>query len=86
MPARIPTVDIKDFAFNPAQITVPVGGSVTWTKADTVPHTATGQDRAVLQSGAIAPGESFTQKFDTAGTFDYFCEFHAEHEGIIVVQ
>jgi plastocyanin len=79
-------VEIKDFAFNPAEITVPVGGSVTWTNNDTVPHTATGQDRAVLQSGAIAPGESFTQKFDTAGTFDYFCEFHANMKGSIVVQ
>ena len=80
------SVEIKDFAFNPPQITVPVGGSVTWTNNDTVPHTATGQDRAVLQSGAIAPGESFTQKFDTAGTFDYFCEFHANMKGSVVVQ
>src|SRR5215213_1593685 len=79
-------VEIKDFAFNPAEITVPVGGSVTWTNNDSTPHTATGQDRAVLQSGTIASGESFTQKFDTAGTYEYFCEFHANMKGTIVVQ
>ena len=52
----------------------------------TTPHTATGVDREVLQSGAIKPGESFTQKFDTAGTFEYFCEFHANMKGTVVVK
>ena len=66
--------------------TVPVGGSVTWTNQDTAPHTATGLDREALQSGAIASGESFTQAFDTAGTFEYFCEFHPNMKGSIVVE
>jgi plastocyanin len=79
-------VEIKDFAFNPPEITVPVGGSVTWTNDDPAPHTATGLDREALQSGTIAQGESFTQTFDTAGTFDYFCEFHANMKGSIVVE
>jgi plastocyanin len=79
-------VAIKDFAFNPPEITVPVGGSVTWTNDDPAPHTATGLDREALQSGTLAPGESFTQTFDTAGTFDYFCEFHANMKGSIVVE
>jgi len=79
-------VEIKNFAFNPVEITVPVGGNVTWTNGDTVPHTATGLDRDALQSGAIRPGESFTQAFDAAGTFEYFCEFHPNMKGSIVVQ
>src|SRR5829696_5541152 len=79
-------VEIKNFTFNPAEISVPVGGSVTWTNGDTVPHTATGLDRDALQSGAIAPGESFTQAFDAAGTFEYFCEFHPNMKGSIVVE
>jgi plastocyanin len=79
-------VEIKDFAFNPPEITVPVGGSVTWTNGDGTPHTATGLDRDALQSGAIAPGESFTQAFDAAGTLEYFCEFHPNMKGSIVVE
>jgi len=79
-------VSIKDFAFHPDTITVPAGGSITWTNDDSVPHTATGLDRAALQSGTIQPGTSFTQTFDTAGTFDYFCEFHAGMKGKIVVE
>jgi plastocyanin len=79
-------VDIKDFAYNPPELTVPVGGSVTWTNNDTAPHTATGLDREALQSGAIAPGASFTQTFDAAGTIEYFCEFHPNMKGSIVVE
>ena len=79
-------VEIKDFAFNPPEITVPVGGSITWNNGDAAPHTATGLDREALQSGAISPGESFTQAFDTAGTVEYFCEFHPNMKGSIVVE
>jgi plastocyanin len=84
--AQSVAVEIKNFAFNPPEITVPVGGSVTWTNDDSTPHTATGKDRDVLQSGTIHPGESFSQTFDTPGTFDYFCEFHANMKGTIVVK
>jgi plastocyanin len=79
-------VEIKDFAYNPPEIAVPIGGSVTWTNQDNAPHTATGLDREALQSGAIAFSESFTQAFDTAGTYEYFCEFHPNMKGSIVVE
>jgi plastocyanin len=84
--AESSAVTIKGFAFNPPTIEIPAGGSVTWTNEDNVPHTATGLDRDALQSGAIPFGESFTQTFDTAGTYEYFCEFHPNMEGSVVVQ
>jgi plastocyanin len=79
-------VEIKSFAYNPETIEVPAGGSVTWTNQDNVPHTATGLDRAVLQSGAIVFDGSFTQTFETPGTFEYFCEFHPNMKGTVVVK
>lgn len=85
-PADAVQVDIKDLVFTPAQVTVPVGGSVTWTNNDTVPHTATARDRAALQSGTLESGAQFSQTFTTPGTFDYFCEFHANMKGEIIVQ
>lgn len=84
--AESTAVTIQGFAFNPPTIEIPAGGSVTWSNEDNTPHTATGLDRDALQSGAIAFGDSFTQTFDTAGTFEYFCEFHPNMEGSIVVQ
>ncbi len=80
------TVDIKDLAYNPATIEIPAGTSITWTNSDAVPHTVTAQDRALLQSGTLDAGATYSQTFDTPGTIDYFCEFHANMKGSIVVQ
>jgi plastocyanin len=79
-------VTIVNIAFDPAALTVPVGATVTWTNEDQVPHTATGIDRNLLQSGTIQPGQQFSKMFDTAGTIEYFCEFHANMKGTIIVQ
>jgi plastocyanin len=84
--ANAVTVDIKDFAFHPATVEIPVGGTITWTNSDAVEHTATGLERSVLQSGTIEPGASFSQTFNQAGTYNYFCEFHANMKGTIIVR
>jgi plastocyanin len=83
--AEVP-VDIRDFAYSPNPIEIAAGDTVTWTNQDEVPHTATGEDRNVLQSGTISPGASFSQSFPEAGEFGYFCEFHPNMSGTIVVQ
>ena len=59
---------------------------IIWTNQDGVPHTATAEQREIMQSGAISPGTSFSQIFETPGEFAYFCEFHPEHAGTIIVQ
>jgi len=78
-------VDIADFAFDPETVEIADGDTITWTNQDGNPHTATAQDRDVLQSGTLQQGDSYSQTFDTAGTYDYFCEFHANMQGTIVV-
>ncbi len=79
-------VDIVNFAYDPNPVTVPVGGSVTWTNSDPVPHTATARDRDVLQTGTIRNGESVTVTFDAVGSWDYFCEFHSGMKATLVVE
>lgn len=79
-------VEISGFAFNPGTITIQAGESVTWTNTDSAPHTVTAQDRDVLQSGTMNQGDTFTQTFDTPGTYEYFCEFHPDMMGIVVVE
>ncbi len=86
-PAAQVAVDIRDFAYNPNPIEVAVGATITWTNQDGVPHTATATERDVLQSGLIpADGGSFGQAFPTAGEFSYFCEFHPDMNGTIIVR
>ena len=79
-------VDVRDFAYNPDPIEVAIGGTVTWTNQDAAPHTATGVDKDALQSGTLNQGASYSQSFATAGEYPYFCEFHANMTGTIVVE
>lgn len=79
-------VVIADFTYSPAELTIKAGESVTFTNQDSAPHTATAQDRDILQTGRLGQGESATVTFDTPGTYEYFCEFHPDMEGVIVVE
>jgi plastocyanin len=68
-------VTIKDFAFGPATLSVAVGSTVTWTNADSAAHTVTADDGS-FDSKSLAAGSTFSQTFDTAGTFAYHCSIH----------
>ncbi len=78
-------VTIKDFAFSPATLTVAVGDTVTWTNEDSATHTVTADDGS-FDSGDLAQGDTFTQTFDTAGTYAYHCAMHPSMVAEIVVQ
>ena len=80
-------VAIKGFVYIPETVTVPSGSSVAWTNQDNAPHTSTGIDGAVsaLDSGAIVFGQTFTQLFDTPGTYPYYCVYHPNMLGTVVV-
>ena len=77
------TVEIKDFAFGDT-LEIAVGTTVTFTNLDSAPHTVT--DKAgSFQSNKIDSGGSWSYTFDTAGEFDYFCEYHANMAGKVIV-
>jgi amicyanin len=83
--AATQTVSIADFAFHPATVTVTAGDTITWTNDDAIVHTATSTTGA-FDSGDLAPGDSYSVTFTTAGTYDYFCTPHPTMTGRIVVQ
>jgi len=78
-------IEIADFAFAPATLTIAVGDSVTWTNADAVVHTATSTSGA-FDSGDLATGESYTLTFSAPGTYAYLCTPHPTMTGRIVVE
>ncbi len=83
-PNSTTTVDIRDHAFNPAQLNVAPGTTVRFVNNDTVPHTATA-DNGLFDTGELQPGYSFDVFLDGAGTVTYHCELHPEMQGSIVV-
>jgi len=76
------TVVIKDFAFTPPTVTIKVGETVTWRNEDGVPHDATADS---FTSGSISSGESYTRKFDKAGTYTYVCKVHPSMAAAMVI-
>lgn len=76
-------VSIAGSAYNPASASVAVGGSITWTNADSFPHTVTFDD---VDCGRLAGGATATRTFETAGTFNYHCEIHPSMRGTVTVQ
>lgn len=77
-------VEIVDFAFSPATLTITAGDTVTWTNGDAVVHTATSTAGA-FDSGDLAMGESYSFTFTEPGTYDYLCTPHPSMTGRIVV-
>src|SRR3712207_5426236 len=78
------TVDISNPAFNPAQLNVAPGTTVTFVNNDTEPHTATA-DNGLFDTGVLQPGSSFDVLLDGSGTVPYHCELHPDMQGSIVV-
>jgi plastocyanin len=84
VPNSAMTVDIHDHAFDPAQLNVAPGTTVTFVNNDIEPHTATA-DNGLFDTGVLEPGYSFDVFFDGAGTVTYHCELHPDMQGSIVV-
>ena len=78
-------VQVVDFAFQPAILTIPVGATVTWTNTGQRTHTVSADDGS-FDSGRLDPGETFSQTFTEPGTHTYHCGFHPEMQGTITVE
>ena len=75
----------KDFMFAPTSITVAAGSTVTWTNKDDEPHTVASEG-GLFRSAALDTNESFSFRFDKAGTYRYTCSIHPRMVGTIVVR
>ncbi len=78
-------VTIQNFAFQPANLLVTVGTTVTWTNQDSAPHTVTFRDSTLQSSSTLRQGQSFSHTFASAGTFAYFCAFHPNMVATVTV-
>ena len=79
-------VSMADIAFDPAEVTVGVGDTVTWTNDDSVDHDVTADSFSSGDPGGMAPGETFDHAFEEAGTFDYVCTVHPGMDGSVTVE
>jgi len=80
-------VSITDnMQYNPEDLTINVGDTVTWTNNDGGGHTATSTSGPEsFDSGNIASGGAWSFTFTEAGTYDYKCDYHSSMTATITV-
>ncbi len=76
-------VSIRDYKFQPDQVAIKKGDTVTWTNIDPVPHDVKFKD---AESPNMKKEETYSKTFNEAGTFDYLCDIHPYMKGKVVVQ
>lgn len=76
-------VRITDSGFTPADVSIKVGQTMTWTNNGTTLHTVTWGD---VDSGGVAQGDTYSHTFEQAGTYDYYCRYHPSAKGTVTVQ
>ncbi len=76
-------VNVQNFAFSPATLTVKKGTTVTWTNNNSAQHQI---KSATFNSSQLGKGQSFSFTFNDGGTFDYSCAIHPSMLGKIIVE
>src|ERR1700709_1099669 len=73
-----------NFTFEPAQVTVKVGTTVTWKNRDDIPHTVVSPGK--FRSKTLDTDDSFSFTFTATGDYKYFCSLHPHMTGMIKVE
>jgi plastocyanin len=93
---NVPTVSMGFGSFDPTVLHIKAGESVQFRNTAVITHSVTDDPKlamdakdasepagaAPFNSGDIAPGEIYTQKFTVPGTYTYFCTHH-EDDGMV---
>jgi plastocyanin len=74
--------EIKGLAFNPDQMTIRAGDSVTWVNGDADRHNLQGDG---FESKEMANGQTFTIEFPEPAHIAYHCIIHTYMEGEVIV-
>jgi FtsP/CotA-like multicopper oxidase with cupredoxin domain len=75
-PAGSAEIVMVDDRFEPGEITVPAGTTVTWVNKGSRWHSVANLDLR-FTSGKIFPGESYSYQFTEPGVYSIYCQHHA---------
>ena len=78
-------VNIDNFAFAPATLTVTAGTTVTWKNEDDSPHRI-GDKNGTFKSAALDTDDTFSHTFAAPGEYPYICTIHPYMVGKIIVK
>jgi len=77
------TVTMSSMSYGKLPTGLKVGDTIVWINRDSVPHTVTARDHSFdLRMG---PGQSVKMPLQKAGSFPFYCTYHAMMRGTLVV-
>ena len=79
-------VGMKGLKFEPRDITVKAGTTVTWTNNEDIPHNVVAEEGANFESDTFGRDGTFEFKVAKAGTVRYVCTIHPGMDGTITVE
>lgn len=82
----VDTVDIEDFTYVPADVTVAAGAEITVANADTAAHTLTARNGEFNTDTVDGEAEGTFTAPGEPGSYDFYCSFHPFMEGTLVVE
>lgn len=84
-PATEPRIEITKHSFSLPTVSVPAGATVTWVNHDDDVHTVV-STTALFRSPGLDTDDSYSYRFTTPGTYEYFCTLHPLMVGKIIVR
>jgi plastocyanin len=78
------TVEMKGSTFQPGDITVTVGDTITWVNVDPALHDAVADDGS-WKTERLNPNQTASVTFDTPGSYPYRCTLHGPMRGTVTV-
>jgi plastocyanin len=79
-------VQIRLLNYSLETLEIKAGETIEWKNDDLTPHTVTSEGNTGFDSRSIEPGSSWRHTFDGAGSFPYYCTYHPEMKGTVVVK
>jgi len=77
-------IEIKNFAFNPASLIIPVNTMVYWTNKESYAHRVIGTGGQSFDSGSLGQDNGYSLLFTNSGTNSYYCSIHTSMIGKVI--
>lgn len=82
-------IEINSYSFDPDEITISAGTTVTWLNQHTTGHRmvsgTSGHKDGVFDSGMVYEGNNYSFTFEQPGEYDYYNNVHPFMTGKIIV-
>jgi plastocyanin len=78
-------IEINNFKFQPADLTIKLGDTVEWQNKDTVAHNAAASDKT-FATQKLATGASEKWVSNKKGRFPYICTLHPNMRATLTVE